>query len=69
MTTAEEYFGTKAGIVWQALNDHGFLGMPQIISKTKLTQNQIYAALGWLAREGKINVHGKGLSMKFELRK
>ncbi|VVB69879.1 Uncharacterised protein [uncultured archaeon] len=67
MSSSEEYFGSKAGIVWKVLNENGLLSIPQLMSKTKMSQNQIYGALGWLARESKINVEGTGLKMKFGL--
>lgn len=65
---SEEYFGTKAGKIWNVLKENKLLNIAQLMKKTNLTQNQLYAGLGWLAREGKITIHGKGLKMKFELR-
>ncbi len=46
--------GTNAGSVWNALNEADALGLKQIKKITKLKDKEIYAALGWLAREGKI---------------
>ena len=45
---------TNAGSVWNALNEADALGMKQIKKITKLKDKELYAALGWLAREGKI---------------
>ena len=46
--------GTNAGSVWNALNEADALGLKQIKKITKLKDKALYAALGWLAREGKI---------------
>lgn len=46
--------GTWAGLVWNALNEADVLGNKQIKKMTKLKDKELYAALGWLARENKI---------------
>ena len=51
-----ETIGTDAGTVWTALNTAEALGVKQLKKITKLKDNEIFAALGWLAREGKINI-------------
>ena len=51
-----ETIGTAAGAVWQALNTADTLGLKQIKKETKLKKDEILAALGWLAREGKVNI-------------
>ena len=48
--------GMNAGLVWNALNDAEAMGIKQIKKVTKLKEKEMYAALGWLAREGKINI-------------
>lgn len=50
-----ELIGTMAGNVWVALNEANTLGVKQLkkIAKAK-TEKEIYLALGWLAREGKV---------------
>ncbi len=48
--------GTDAGLVWQALSAADALGVKQIKKATKLKKEEIFAALGWLAREGKVNI-------------
>ncbi len=52
-----EEIGTNAGLVWNALNEADALGVKQIRKITKLKEKEVYAALGWLAREGKINLN------------
>lgn len=49
-----EVIGTNAGSVWVALSTAEALGIKQIKKITKLKDKEVYAALGWLAREGKI---------------
>lgn len=51
-----ELIGTAAGAVWQALSTADALGVKQIKKVTKLKKDDILAALGWLAREGKVNI-------------
>lgn len=51
-----ENIGTNAGLVWVALNDVDTLGIKQLKKATKLKDKEVYAAIGWLAREGKINI-------------
>lgn len=50
-----EVIGQNAGLVWEALNLGETLGTKQIKKITKLKDKDLYAALGWLARENKIN--------------
>ena len=53
--------GTNAGLVWQALNGDGkAVEVKDLKKQTKLTDKEIYAAFGWLLREGKISVEEKG---------
>jgi len=51
-----EVIGTNAGSVWVALNTADALGVKQIKKLTKLKDKEVFAALGWLAREGKIAI-------------
>ena len=49
-----EDFGRNAGKIWETLNSHGSLTQMNLIKKTKLKDDELYAAIGWLARENKI---------------
>lgn len=51
-----EVFGSNAGLVWNALNENNNLTVKALKKATKLKDKEIFAALGWLAREGKINL-------------
>lgn len=53
-----ETIGLWAGATWNALNDaNGTLNMKGLKKATKLKEKEVYAAIGWLAREGKVNVN------------
>lgn len=48
--------GLSAGNVWAALNEAEALGTKQLKKLAKVKNDkELFAALGWLAREGKIN--------------
>jgi len=49
-----EDFGRNAGKVWATLDTHGSLTQTNLMKKTKLKDDEFYAAIGWLARENKI---------------
>ncbi|MCH5319457.1 MAG: winged helix-turn-helix domain-containing protein [Paramuribaculum sp.] len=49
-----EAIGTWAGEVWKALDEAVVLDIKQMRKITKLKEKEVIAALGWLAREGKI---------------
>ena len=50
----EETIGMNAGAVWNALNEAQVLGSKQLNKVTKPKAKELYAAIGWLARENKI---------------
>ena len=49
----KDKIGTNAGLVWNALLV-GNLDIKALKKATKLNDKEVYAALGWLAREDKI---------------
>ncbi len=50
-----ELIGTNAGLVWNALNEGGKLSVKEVKKVTKIkAEKDMYAAFGWLAKEGKI---------------
>lgn len=55
-----ETIGTWAGMVWNALNEADVLGVKQIKKMTKLKDKEVFAAIGWLAREGKVSIEESG---------
>jgi len=51
-----ENIGTWAGLVWNALNDaKKSLNLKDLRKASKLKVNEMNCALGWLAKEGKLN--------------
>ena len=52
-----EIIGANDGLVWNALNEADAMGIKQLKKATKLKDKEVYAALGWLAREDKININ------------
>ncbi len=55
----KEKIGNNAGIVWNALEGQGSKNLKDVKKATKLTEKDLYAALGWLAREEKLNFEEK----------
>lgn len=52
-----ETIGLWAGAVWNALNEaNGTLSVKGLKKATKLKEKEVFAAIGWLAREGKVSV-------------
>lgn len=49
-----EKIGSNAGKVWSLLDETGRQEVKELKKATKLTEKDLYAALGWLAREEKI---------------
>lgn len=56
-----EIIGTNAGQIWNALNaSNGQTGKALKKSAKLKSDKDLYAALGWLAREGKVNIEKAG---------
>ena len=49
-----EIIGQAAGKVWNELNGNGRMTIQELKAATNLSDAVLYAATGWLAREGKI---------------
>ena len=48
--------GTNAGKVWNALHDGGKMSLKALKKATKIkAEKDMYAAMGWLAKEGKLS--------------
>ena len=54
----EEMIGTLAGKIWAVLSEQP-MTVKELKTITKLKEAEIYAAIGWLSREGKITPKGK----------
>jgi len=55
-----EIFGINAGKVWTILDQQGKQNIKELKKTAKLTDKNLYAALGWLSREGKIKIAEEG---------
>ena len=50
-----DMIGVWSGIIWRTLNEKGKLSVQELKQTTGLEAESIYAAVGWLAREGNIS--------------
>lgn len=63
------YIGTNAGLIWNALDKLGKMDIKQLKKATKIrTEKDIYAALGWLAKEDKLTFVYEGGTLLVSLR-
>lgn len=51
-----DIIGANAGKVWQALDAAQAMSVKQLKKVTKLKDKEVYAAIGWLAREDKLQI-------------
>lgn len=56
--------GENAGIVWHIL-DNNEMSWKELLERTGLFPLELAGAIGWLAREGKINIHTNGDVARF----
>ncbi len=59
--------GENAGAVWSALSDGEKKTVKELKKSTKLTDKDIFAALGWLAREAKLELESEGAEVFVKL--
>lgn len=48
--------GTNAGIIWNLLNNNQRWSIKQLRDVSGLSEKEVYMAIGWLARENKIEM-------------
>ncbi|GHT27747.1 hypothetical protein FACS189415_5480 [Bacteroidia bacterium] len=51
----KEKIGNDAGRIWKVLDEEGSKSVKELKKLTKLVDKEIYAAIGWLAREEKLS--------------
>lgn len=56
----KEKIGTNAGLVWTYLSEEGEKDVKDIKKACKLTDKDLYAVIGWLSREDKIQIKENG---------
>ena len=66
----ESMFGGPAGNVYDALNSHGKATMDKLLDFTseKVDSHSLNQALGWLAKEGKLEVHNENGKVTYSLK-
>jgi len=64
----EAEIGKAAGISWQYLDQHGETTLSKLKQGTKLSEQILLMALGWLAREGKLSFVQDRRSLKLSLK-
>ena len=68
MSSGVEQVGEMAGAVWHALADHGPMSLAKLVERVGGNRDLVMQGLGWLAREGKIEItetkRGRVVSLK-----
>ena len=60
--------GETAGRVWQVLYRNGKSSLSVVKRETKIPEPLVLMAVGWLAREGKIDFHRQGRALQLWLK-
>lgn len=55
-TIPVQQIGETAGAVWQALHENGPLSYAKVVERVGGNRDVVMQAVGWLAREGKIEI-------------
>lgn len=55
-TNLDNQIGKNAGKIWKTLDKIGYCDAPYLPKISGVSTKDTYAGIGWLAREGKINV-------------
>ncbi len=63
-----EQVGTTAGQIWHALNNHGPQTLAELKKKLNGSGELVGFALGWLAREDKIDIRQEKKNYKITLK-
>jgi len=58
-TNLTDRIGTNAGKIWGTLNSNNDIDISSITKITRIQENDAYLAIGWLARESKIEFQKK----------
>ena len=59
--------GDIAGHVWHYLDQQGAVTFTQLAKEVDAPRDQLMQAIGWLAREGKLEIHENGRSRSVSL--
>ena len=59
--------GTNAGIIWRLMNNNSSWTFEELQQKSGLKPEELWSALGWLAREDKIEFDSNSAEKKVYL--
>ena len=60
--------GETAGLVWHALDKKGRITLAQLAKEVEAPRDAVMQAVGWLAREGKVEIEESGRKRTIALR-
>ena len=63
-----EQIGEMAGYVWKQLSQQGPMTVNRLKDSVGVSPDLLHQALGWLAREDKLNFEKNGRSVKIALK-
>ena len=55
-----EAIGEAAGKIWHFLDKNGEASVNKVTTETGLSKNDVQRGIGWLAKEGKLNIEMNG---------
>ncbi len=61
--------GNAAGLVWETLDREGKITLARLRQRTGLSVELLNRAIGWLAREGKVEFEKKARSVSVSLKR
>lgn len=56
MSVGLQQIGETAGDVWRVLSEHGPLSLAKVVERVDGNRDLVMQAIGWLAREGKLEI-------------
>jgi len=56
MSAAVQQIGETAGAVWKVLSENGSLSPAKVVERVGGNRDLVMQAIGWLAREGKLEI-------------
>ncbi len=60
--------GETAGVVWHKLAENGPMTLAQLAKQVDASRDMVMQAIGWLAREGKVEIEDNGRKRLVTLR-
>lgn len=60
--------GETAGVIWRLLEERGPMSMAQVVKQSGESRDLVMLALGWLAREDKVDIDAESRGRTVSLR-